>query len=87
MEKAYRTIVLVGLLIWLIVNAFATYSLRADVADLDARLSTATAELSSKQDVAIKNISKITESATDQLAEHERLISQLENMYNYTLDN
>ena len=87
MEKAYRTIVLVGLLIWLLINAFATYNLRNDVADLDARLSSSISSMQAEQVITKKNINKVSEDATLQLAEHERLIGQLENMMNYQLDN
>jgi hypothetical protein len=71
----------------LLINAFATYNLRNDVADLDARLSSSISSMQAEQVITKKNINKVSEDATLQLAEHERLIGQLENMMNYQLDN
>jgi len=87
MEKMYRPLVLAGLLVGLIANAIATFNLKTDVADLQVSL----AEMAAQADVAdtkiLMEVNSLKSSTTTQLAEHERLISQLENMLNYQLDN
>lgn len=87
MEKMYRSLVLAGLLIGLIANAAATYNLKWDLADTQIALAEVSAEVKMADAWILMELRTMENASTTQLAEHERLISQLENMMNYQMDN